>query len=148
MVASKKILILFGPNLNMIGLREPDIYGHETHKDIVALCRRTARRLGMKTDIRQSNYEGDLVMWLQKTMGKVDGIIINAGAYTHTSIAIHDALKLHKVPIVEVHMSNPKERESFRHLSYIEPVAAICFAGIKSEGYVKALEFLDKFKKA
>lgn len=148
MPAPKKILILFGPNLNMVGLREPHIYGHETHKDIVALCQRTAKGLNMKADIRQSNHEGELVTWIQKTMGKVDGIIINAGAYTHTSIAIHDALKLHKVPIVEVHMSNPKEREPFRHTSYIEPIAAICFAGMKSQGYVKALEFIDKFKQS
>lgn len=130
----------------MLGLREPEIYGHQTHKDIVALCKKTGRRLDMKLDVRQSNHEGELVTWLQKTMGKIDGIVINAGAYTHTSLAIHDALKLHKVPIVEVHMSNPKERESFRHHSYIEPIAAICFAGLKADGYVKALEFLDKFK--
>lgn len=144
----KKILILNGPNLNMLGKREPELYGHQTLKDIEKLCADTAKRYQMKIDFRQSNHEGELVTWIQNTMGKVDGIIINAAAYTHTSLAIHDALKLHQVPIVEVHLTNPKERESFRHHSYIEPLAAICFAGLKSEGYVKALEFLHNFKKA
>lgn len=143
---TRKILILNGPNLNMLGKREPELYGHQTLKDIEVLCHTTGKRLGMKIDFRQSNHEGELVTWIQKTMGRVDGIVINAGAYTHTSLAIHDALKLHKAPIVEVHLTNPKERETFRHHSYIEPLAAVCFAGLKSEGYVKALEFLHNFK--
>lgn len=145
---TKKILILNGPNLNMLGKREPELYGHQTLNDIERLCKEAGKRLQMKIDFRQSNHEGELVTWIQDAMGRVDGIVINAAAYTHTSLAIHDALKLHKVPIVEVHLTNPKERESFRHHSYIEPLATICFAGLKSEGYVKALEFLYNFKKA
>ncbi len=148
MAAHKKILILNGPNLNMLGQREPEIYGRQTLKDIETLCRQTGARLHMKIDFRQSNHEGELVTWIQKARGKIDGLIINAAAYTHTSVAIHDALKLLNVPIVEVHLSNPRERESFRHHSYIEPVAAICIAGLGAEGYVKSLEFLDKFKNA
>ena len=146
MNAKRKILILNGPNLNMLGLREPEIYGHQTLKDIETLCRKTASRLNMMIDFRQSNHEGELVTWIQKARGQIQGLIINGAAYTHTSVAIHDALKLHSVPVVEVHLSNPKERESFRHHSYIEPVAAICFAGLGAEGYVKSLKFLDKFK--
>ncbi len=146
MNARKKILILNGPNLNMLGLREPEIYGSQTLKDIEALCRKTAARLNMSVDFRQSNHEGELVTWIQKARGHIQGLVINAAAYTHTSVAIHDALKLHNVPVVEVHLSNPKTRESFRHHSYIEPIAAVCFAGLGAEGYVKSLEFLDKFK--
>lgn len=139
---SKKILILNGPNLNMLGIREPAIYGHQTLGDIEKLCRETARRLNMKIDFRQSNYEGELVTWIQKSRGRFDGVVINAAAYTHTSIAIHDALKLLDVPVIEVHLSNPKERESFRFLSYIEPVAREVFAGFGPQSYVKALEYL------
>lgn len=146
MAAPKKILILNGPNLNMLGLREPEIYGHQTLKDIETLCRKAGTRLHMKIDFRQSNHEGELVTWIQKARGKIDGLVINAAAYTHTSVALHDALKLLNVPIVEVHLSNPRARESFRHHSYIEPVAAISFAGLGVEGYIKSLEFLDKFK--
>lgn len=139
---SQKILILNGPNLNMLGQREPEIYGRQTLKDIEKLCRDTARRLGQKIDFRQSNHEGALVTWIQGAPGRFDGVVINAAAYTHTSVAIHDALKLLNVPVVEVHLSNPRERESFRHHSYIEPVAAIGFAGLSAQSYVKALEYL------
>ena len=142
----RKVLILNGPNLNMLGSREPEIYGRQTLKDIEALCRKTATRLNMTIDFRQSNHEGELVTWIQKACDQISGLIINGAAYTHTSVAIHDALKLHSVPVIEVHLTNPKERESFRHHSYIEPLAAVCFAGMGAEGYVKSLEFLDKFK--
>src|SRR5688572_20226495 len=125
----KKILILNGPNLNMLGTREPEIYGSKTLRDIEKLCAEKAKALGLEIDFRQSNHEGELVGWIQEAVKDFDGILINAGAYTHTSVAIHDALKLLKAPIIEVHISNPKEREEFRHHSYIEPLAATVIAG-------------------
>ena len=140
----KKILILNGPNLNMLGTREPEIYGHQTLKDIEKLCADKAKAIGLKTDFRQSNHEGELVSWIQDAVKGVDGVIINAGAYTHTSVAIHDALKLLKVPVIEVHSSNPKEREAFRHHSYIEPIAAAVIAGKGPEGYSEALEAINR----
>lgn len=138
----KTLLILNGPNLNMLGVREPELYGSDTLDDIRALCETRAEQLGMKTDFRQSNHEGELVTWIQEARGKIDGLIINAGAYTHTSLAIHDALKLLDVPIVEVHITDPKKREPFRHHSYIEPLAAHTIAGKGPAGYIEALEFL------
>lgn len=135
------ILILNGPNLNMLGLREPHIYGHQTLSDVENLCRATADTHGFAIDFRQSNHEGELVTWIQEARGKVAGVAINGAAYTHTSVAIHDALKLlDGTPIVEVHLSNPKERESFRHHSYIEPVAFAHFAGHGVQSYVMAIE--------
>lgn len=136
------ILVLNGPNLNMLGQREPEIYGAQTLSDIQALCQDTASRLKQNIDFRQSNHEGELVEWIQESIGTVDAIIINAAAYTHTSIAIHDALKMVGVPIIEVHLSNPKERESFRHVSYIEPLAHKVIAGRGAVGYSLALEEL------
>jgi 3-dehydroquinate dehydratase-2 len=140
----KKILILTGPNLNMLGMREPEIYGRHTLKDIEKLCRKKAATLKMKVTCRQSNHEGDLIDWIQEAVKKFDGIIINAGAYTHTSIAIHDALKLLDVPVIEVHLSNPKEREEFRHKSFIEPLAHSVIAGHGAAGYEMALETLSR----
>jgi 3-dehydroquinate dehydratase-2 len=138
-----KILILNGPNLNMLGIREPEIYGTTTLADIEKMCGDKAGEFGFTIDFRQSNYEGDLITWIQEGLGKVQGVVINAAAYTHTSIAIHDALKLlDKVPIIEVHISNPKEREAFRHHSYIEPLAVKVIAGQGAKGYVIALEHL------
>ncbi len=137
------IFVLNGPNLNKLGLREPEIYGRQTLNDIERLCREEADRLGLDVDFRQSNYEGELVTWIQKCRAKVQGVVINAAAYTHTSLAIHDALKLlDDIPVVEVHLSNPKEREAFRHFSYIEPLAFACFAGHGPRSYVMALEAL------
>jgi 3-dehydroquinate dehydratase II len=140
----KKILILNGPNLNMLGTREPEIYGSQTLKDIEKQCVVKAKALGLKIDFRQSNHEGELVDWIQQAIKKIDGVIINAGAYTHTSVAIHDALKLLNVPVIEIHISNPKEREAFRHHSYIEPLAAAVIAGKGPEGYSQALETINK----
>ncbi len=140
----KKILILNGPNLNMLGMREPEIYGSQTLKDVEELCSQTAQDLGYNVDFRQSNHEGELVTWIQEEREKVVGIVINAAAYTHTSVAIHDALKLLDVPVIEVHISNPKQREEFRHLSYIEPVAAAVFAGLGVDGYKAAIEKLSE----
>ena len=138
----KKILILNGPNLNMLGVREPDIYGDQTLSDIETLCVEQSNQMQWSIDFRQSNHEGELVDWIQGAVENYDGVIINAAAYTHTSVAIHDALKLLSCPIIEVHLSNPKEREEFRHFSYIEPVAAAVIAGQGALGYIQALEKL------
>ncbi|MCC7305519.1 MAG: type II 3-dehydroquinate dehydratase [Alphaproteobacteria bacterium] len=140
----KKIMVLNGPNLNMLGTREPEIYGRQTLKDIEKLCRETAKRLDMTIDFRQSNHEGELVEWVQEAVKKFDGVVINAAAYTHTSVALHDALKLLSVPIIEVHISNPKKREKFRHTSYIEPLAAAVIAGKGAKGYALALEKISR----
>ena len=139
-----KILILNGPNLNMLGLREPEIYGTQTLDDIKGMCTEWGASHEASVDFRQSNDEGKLVTWIQEARGQADGVIINAAAYTHTSVAIHDALKLLDVPIIEVHLSNPVEREEFRHFSYIEPVAAHVIAGQGAKGYVLALEKLSE----
>lgn len=138
----KQILILNGPNLNMLGLREPEIYGHQTLQDVKALCVEKARSCDMEITFRQSNHEGQLVDWVQEARENYHGLIINAAAYTHTSVAIHDALKLLDYPIIEVHLSDPKKREEFRHVSYVEPVSTAVFAGYGAEGYVKAIEKL------
>ncbi|MEM7650839.1 MAG: type II 3-dehydroquinate dehydratase [Pseudomonadota bacterium] len=139
-----KILILNGPNLNMLGQREPEIYGDKTLDDIKGLCLEAAQSLGQQIEFRQSNHEGELVDWIQEAVSGFDGVIINAAAYTHTSVAIHDALKLLSCPVIEVHLSNPKEREEFRHKSFVEPVAAEIIAGEGARGYVLALEKLSK----
>lgn len=140
-----RILILNGPNLNMLGTREPDIYGHQTLQDIENLCIENGKSLGYEIDFKQSNHEGELIEWIQEAFtGGASGLIINAAAYTHTSVAIHDALKLLSCPIIEVHLSDPKKRESFRHLSYIEPVATAVFAGHGADGYAMALKKLKE----
>ena len=128
----------------MLGLREPEIYGDQTLDDIEGLCLETAAALGMRIDFRQSNHEGELVEWIQGAKGGFNGLIINGAAYTHTSIAIHDALKLLDIPIIEVHLSNPKEREEFRHSSYIEPLASKVIVGRGGDGYALALEKLKE----
>jgi 3-dehydroquinate dehydratase-2 len=137
------ILILNGPNLNMLGLREPEIYGDQTLDDIKGMCIEAAAD-NATIDFRQSNHEGELVTWIQGARGGVDGVIINAAAYTHTSVAIHDALKLLDIPIIEVHISDPSKREEFRHTSYIQPLAAEVVKGKGARGYVEALEKLFK----
>lgn len=126
----------------MLGLREPEIYGDQTLDDIRGLCLAWAQEHSSDIDFRQSNHEGELVTWIQEARGAFDGVVINAAAYTHTSVAIHDALKLLDTPIIEVHISNPKTREDFRHLSYIEPVAEHVITGQGAQGYVLALEKL------
>lgn len=139
-IMAAHILILNGPNLNMLGKREPEIYGTQTLADIGASCLAYAEEHGLTVDFRQSNHEGELVTWLQDEMSHADAILINAAAYTHTSVAIHDALKLHSCPIIEVHLSDPKTRENFRHHSYIAPIAAHIVAGKGANGYIEALE--------
>lgn len=136
------ILVLNGPNLNMLGQREPDIYGHDSLADIEGMCRKAAGAHNCDIDFRQSNHEGELVTWIQQALGRFDGVIINAAAYTHTSIAIHDALKLLSCPVIEVHLSNPKERENFRHFSYIEPIAKATFSGHGARSYIMAINAL------
>ena len=140
---STKILILNGPNLNLLGTREPQIYGTDTLDDVKAITLARASELGLQIDFRQSNSEGELVDWIQEAKGTADGIIINAGAYTHTSVAIPDALVAVELPVVEVHLSNLFKREKFRHRSYITPVAAGMITGFGAQGYPLALEALS-----
>lgn len=140
----RKVLILNGPNLNLLGKREPEIYGTQSLRDIEDMCHEKAHQLGMKIDFRQSNHEGELVEWIQEAKGIYEGLIINAGAYTHTSIAIHDALKYLDVPVIEVHLSDPKSREEFRHFSYIELLAAAAITGKGPAGYIQAIEKLGE----
>ena len=141
---SNVIFILNGPNLNMLGNREPEVYGRTTLADIEAMCRDEAARLGVTVDFRQSNHEGALVDWIQEAGQKAAGIVINPGAYTHTSIALHDAIRGAGVPVIEVHLSNIFARESFRHHSYVSPVAKGVMCGFGAEGYVLALKGLVK----
>ncbi len=139
-----KILVINGPNLNLLGLREPDIYGRRTYADLVEMIRAEADRLGAEVTFLQSNHEGALVDAIQAAYGVMDGIVINPGAYTHTSVAILDAVKAVGVPTVEVHISDPDTREEFRKVSYIR---AACVASIKGhglEGYLEALRLLTK----
>ena len=138
----KPIYILNGPNLNMLGLREPDTYGTETLEDLRKRCETRAKALGLSVDFRQSNIEGELVTWIQEARAKSAAIILNAGAYTHTSIAIHDALRAADVPVVEVHLSNVFRREVFRHTSYVSPAALGVICGFGPKGYELALEAL------
>lgn len=140
-----KILIINGPNLNMLGTREPEIYGYKTLATIEEMCREKAEERGWDIDFRQSNHEGNLVDWAQEAGLYFDGLIINAAAYTHTSIALHDALKMLHIPIIEVHLSNPKDRESFRHNSYIETLAKTVVTGNGAEGYIMALDNLATY---
>lgn len=135
-------MILNGPNLNLLGTREPDIYGHETLCDISDMCEEYAQNCNFEIDFRQSNHEGELVDWIQEVLDDYDGLVINAAAYTHTSVAIHDALKMLACPIIEVHISDPAKREKFRYYSYIEPLAAKVIKGKGGQGYIDALEYL------
>jgi 3-dehydroquinate dehydratase-2 len=136
------IWVLNGPNLNMLGTREPDIYGAETLSDIEALCSDAAETVGYGLEFRQSNNEGELVDWIQEARGRAAGLAINAGAYTHTSVALHDALRLLDVPVVELHLSNVFAREPFRHHSYISPAATGVICGFGSFSYVLAIQAL------
>ena len=136
------VFILNGPNLNLLGKREPGIYGTATLADIEALCAKTGKGLGLKIDFRQTNIEGVLVDWIQEAGEKAKGIVINAGAFTHTSVAIHDALRGSGLPAIEVHLSNVFARERFRHHSYISPVAKGVICGFGPQSYTLALEAL------
>jgi 3-dehydroquinate dehydratase-2 len=147
-VAGATILILNGPNLNLLGVREPSTYGRETLADIEEACLERAAALGLSVDFRQTNHEGQLVDWIQEARGSVDGIILNAGAYTHTSIAILDALKAAELPVIEVHLSNIHRREAFRHTSYVSAVAQGMICGFRGHGYVLALEAMARLLEA
>lgn len=136
------VLVLNGPNLNLLGTREPAIYGSETLKDVEVRCERRAKKLGLAIDFRQTNTEGELVSWIQQAQGQASGIVLNAGAYTHTSIAIQDALRGCQLPVVEVHLSNIYKREPFRHHSYISPAANGVICGFGPHGYELAIEAL------
>lgn len=139
---SISILILNGPNLNLLGTRQPEVYGSTTLADVEAMCAEKARSLGVEIDFRQSNHEGTLVDWIHEAKGKHDGIVINAGAYTHTSVALLDAIASVELPVAEVHISNIHKREEFRHLSYISKVALGMICGFGPYGYVIAIDAL------
>jgi 3-dehydroquinate dehydratase-2 len=142
MAGAPKILVVNGPNLNMLGVREPSLYGRDKLADIEKLCRKQGRQLGLAIDFRQSNHEGEIVGWLQESRRAHAGIVINAGAYTHTSVAILDALQVTELPIIEVHLSNIFRRESFRHHSYVSLAARGVICGLGSTGYGLALAAL------
>jgi 3-dehydroquinate dehydratase-2 len=138
---SNTVYVLNGPNLNLLGIREPTIYGDETLDDIAGMLEDRGRELGLEIDMRQSNHEGHLVDWLHEAhFEETRAVILNAGAYTHTSIAILDAIKSIKVPVIEVHISDPATREPFRHVSYVEMGAVATVKGMGARGYVVALE--------
>jgi 3-dehydroquinate dehydratase-2 len=138
------ILILNGTNLNMLGVRQPEIYGRDTLGDIEAACRERGAELDLDVDFRQSNIEGELVSWIQEARGTADGIIINGGALSHTSIALLDALLLSELPVMEVHLSNIYKREPFRHHSYISQAARGVICGLGPLGYLYALDALKQ----
>ena len=137
-----KLLILNGANINMLGIREPDIYGRKTYDDLLLYIKEEADRLGVAVEFYQSNHEGDIVDKIQSAYGNTDGIVINPAAYTHTSIAIPDALKAVGIPTVEVHISDISSREAFRRISYVSPVALKTIAGKGFEGYILAMNEL------
>ncbi|MBA8819190.1 type II 3-dehydroquinate dehydratase [Ochrobactrum sp. P6BS-III] len=144
---TKTVFVLNGPNLNLLGKREPGIYGVATLADIEAACKREAGSLDLEVDFRQSNYEGDLVTWIQEAGEKNAYVLINPAAYSHTSIAIHDAIRSAKVTVVEVHLSNIHTREAFRHHSYVSAVAKGVICGFGAEGYLLGLRALAAIAK-
>ena len=137
-----KILVLNGPNINMLGIREPDIYGKETYGSLCEKCRKYAEEKGAEIDFCQSNHEGALVDAIQNAYGKFDGIVFNPAAYTHTSIAILDALKAVGIPTVEVHISDVSKREDFRQVSFIRAACVATISGMGTDGYLKAIDIL------
>ncbi|NJO36817.1 MAG: type II 3-dehydroquinate dehydratase [Rhizobiales bacterium] len=136
---ARPVLVLNGPNLNLLGRREPGIYGALTLADIEAACIAQGRGLGLEVTCRQSNGEGELVAWVQEAAGVFEALIINPGAYSHTSVALHDALRFLEVPILEVHLSNIHQREEFRHRSFVSLVAKGVICGLGAKGYELAL---------
>ena len=134
------VLVLNGPNLNLLGMREPSIYGSETLADIAERCAQAGARLGLAIDFKQSNAEHQLIDWLHEARERIDGVVINPAAYTHTSVALADALTAIAKPIIEVHISNVHKREAFRHHSYVSPIAQAVIVGCGTQGYELALE--------
>ena len=140
-MAANLIYVLNGPNLNLLGTREPDIYGHETLDDIAGQLEDRARALALEIDLRQSNHEGHLVDWLHEAQAEgAKAVLLNAGAFTHTSVALYDAIKAITTPVIEVHLSNPHTRERFRHKSYVGEAAKGTIAGFGARSYLLALE--------
>lgn len=139
-----KILVINGPNLNMLGIREPDLYGRETYADLVEKIDRHCKNIGIEVEQFQSNHEGDLVDKIQSAYKNADGIVINPGAYTHTSIAILDAVKSVGIPTVEVHISKVEEREEFRKISYVRRACVKTITGHGTDGYIEAIDFLTE----
>ena len=140
-MVNKIVYVLNGPNLNLLGLREPDIYGSDTLDDIAASLEDRARELGLSVDMRQSNHEGHLVDWLHEAQAEgATAVLLNAGAFTHTSIALHDAIRSIRTPVIEVHLSNPHTREEFRHKSFVGMAAKGSIAGFGARSYLLALE--------
>ena len=137
-----RILVLNGPNLNLLGVREPGIYGSESYAALVAMIEEKAKALGVSVEVRQTNHEGVLVDWIQEALGQFDGIVINPAAYTHTSVAILDAVKAVGLPTVEVHISDVSKREDFRQVSYIRAACVKTIAGHGFQGYLEAMEVL------
>ena len=140
-----KILIINGPNINMLGLREPDIYGRKDYKSLIALITKTCEEEGIQPEFFQSNHEGDIVDKIQSAYGVFDGIVINPAAYTHTSVAILDALKAVAIPAVEVHISDVKSREDFRQISYAGKACIKTYMGLGFDGYVQAVKYLKDY---
>ena len=136
-----KILVINGPNLNLLGIREPDIYGRQTYDELVTFIGKTAKDCGAEVEVRQTNHEGVIVDWIQESRGKFDALVINAAAYTHTSVAIHDAIKAVQIRTVEVHLSEPKNRDDFRKVSFIESVAERTCSGRGFESYADAIRY-------
>ncbi|MEA3033994.1 MAG: 3-dehydroquinate dehydratase [Sphingomonadales bacterium] len=135
------VYVLNGPNLNLLGLREPEVYGSDTLDDIAARLEDRARELGLAVEIRQSNHEGHLIDWLHEAQAEgAKAVILNPGGFTHTSVALHDAVKAINVPVIEVHLSNPQARESFRRRSFVASVAVGTIAGFGATGYALALD--------
>ena len=134
------VLVLNGPNLNLLGTREPATYGHETLADISAMCGRAAEEFGLAVEFRQTNHEGVLVDWIQEAREKAQALILNPAAYGHTSVALHDALKTLTIPVIELHLSNPAAREAFRHHSYVSSAATGVIAGFGAAGYELAVQ--------
>ena len=141
-----KILVINGPNLNMLGIRDPDLYGRETYADLVEKIDRHCKNIGIEVEQFQSNHEGDLVDKIQSAYKNADGIVINPGAYTHTSIAILDAVKAVGIPTVEVHISKVEEREEFRKTSYVRLACVKTITGHGTDGYIEAIDFLTEAK--
>ena len=134
-----KILVINGPNLNLLGVREPEIYGRQTYDDLVRFVEGVAKDCGVEVEVRQTNHEGVIVDWIQECRGAFDALVLNAAAYTHTSVAIQDAIKAVRVRTVEVHLSEPKSRENFRRTSFVEPAAEKTCSGRGFESYADAI---------
>ena len=140
------VFVLNGPNLNLLGTREPDIYGHDTLDDIAGRLEDRARELGLEIDMRQSNHEGHLVDWLHEAQAtRAKAVLLNAGGFTHTSVAVHDAIKAVATPVIEVHLSNPHARDAFRHVSLVGQAAKGTVAGFGALSYMLALEAAARF---